>query len=399
MSDTGSGPRTPTPASDTGQADTGHTDTGHTDTGHADAGQADAGHAPDAGSFVWGVSLRTQRRPSADSSTALPPLSRPRLICLLWRSAGATPHAAVGHERGEPWSRHRAGRSSSASSRPTASASSSEARGQANGATTSALILKIPHRPVASVQVGQRILQVRQRQLLDHALDQLGVADRGRSGQLAGRAWAAPPEHRTPGRLGHLQALERPSDGWADLAEPLGQGPVTGGQDVDDERAGLLRGLKERRGGVDQAEQACRFALGDQDRGHRQAGPARWAPGGPDGDRCHQPPAQPAGRVATLGWDGEGRLAPDADRFLSGGHASIVPALPREPTTHSVPTAYAVAVMGWNEAITATASTSMSRSSRTSRRTSTAVLAGGCWVLTYWSRTSRTMGSWVASTR
>ena len=60
---------------------------------------------------------------------------------------------------------------------------------------------------------------------------------------------------------------------------------------------------------------------------------------------------------------------------------------------------YAVEVMGWNEAITATASTSMSRSSRTSRRTSTAVLAGGCWVLTYWSRTSRTTGSWVASTR
>jgi hypothetical protein len=35
--------------------------------------------------------------------------------------------------------------------------------------------------------------------------------------------------------------------------------------------------------------------------------------------------------------------------------------------------------MGWNDAITATASTSMSRSSWTSRRTSTAVLAGGCW--------------------
>ena len=48
--------------------------------------------------------------------------------------------------------------------------------------------------------------------------------------------------------------------------------------------------------------------------------------------------------------------------------------------------------MGWNDATTATASTSMSRSSRTSRRTSTAVLAGGCWVLTYWSRTSRTTG-------
>ena len=60
---------------------------------------------------------------------------------------------------------------------------------------------------------------------------------------------------------------------------------------------------------------------------------------------------------------------------------------------------HSVAVMGWNDAIAATASTSMSRSSRTSRRTSTAVLAGGCWVLMYWSRTSRTTGSWVASTR
>src|SRR5919106_5147099 len=50
-------------------------------------------------------------------------------------------------------------------------------------------------------------------------------------------------------------------------------------------------------------------------------------------------------------------------------------------------------------AITATASTSMSASSRNSRRTSTAVLAGGCRVLTYWSRTSRITGSWVASTR
>jgi uncharacterized protein (DUF362 family) len=53
---------------------------------------------------------------------------------------------------------------------------------------------------------------------------------------------------------------------------------------------------------------------------------------------------------------------------------------------------YAVAVMGWNDAIMAIASTSMSRSSRTSRRTSTAVLAGGCWVLMYRSRTSRTTG-------
>jgi len=66
--------------------------------------------------------------------------------------------------------------------------------------------------------------------------------------------------------------------------------------------------------GVDQAEQACRLALGDQDRGDRQAGPARQLSGGPDGDRRHQPTAQPAGRVATLGRDGEGRLHGDADR-------------------------------------------------------------------------------------
>jgi hypothetical protein len=135
------------------------------------------------------------------------------------------------------------------------------------------VIGEITHRPVASVQVDQRILQVGQLQLLDHALDQLAMADRRRSGQPAGRSRAAPAQDRTPGRLGHLQALERASDGWADLAEPLGQGPVADGQDVDDERAGLLHGLKERRGGVDQAEQACRLALGDQDRGDRQAGP------------------------------------------------------------------------------------------------------------------------------
>src|SRR5215207_9749767 len=125
----------------------------------------------------------------------------------------------------------------------------SEARGQANGGRTSTVIGEITYRPVAAVQVGQRILQVGQLQLLDHALDQLAMADRRRSSQPAGRAGAAPTENRTPGRRGHLQALEHASDGWADLAEPLGQGPVAGGQDVDDERAALLRGRKERRGG------------------------------------------------------------------------------------------------------------------------------------------------------
>jgi hypothetical protein len=67
----------------------------------------------------------------------------------------------------------------------------------------STVVGEITHRPVASVQVGQRILQVGHFQLLDHALDQLGVADRRRSGQPAGRAWAAPTEHRTPGRRSH----------------------------------------------------------------------------------------------------------------------------------------------------------------------------------------------------
>jgi hypothetical protein len=49
--------------------------------------------------------------------------------------------------------------------------------------------------------------------------------------------------------------------------------------------------------------------------------------GGPDGHRRHQPTAQPAGRVATLGRDGEGMLHPDVDGFLPAGHASIVPLL------------------------------------------------------------------------
>ena len=141
------------------------------------------------------------------------------------------------------------------------------------------------------------------------------------------------------------------------------KGPVTGGKEVDDECAGLLHGFPERRGRVDQAEQACRLALGDQDRGDRQAGPARRMTGGPDGDRRHQPPAQPTDRVATLGRDREGRLHLDADGFLPVGHTSIVPALPVRYDHPLRPRAYAVAVMGWNDAITATASTSMSRSS------------------------------------
>ena len=69
----------------------------------------------------------------------------------------------------------------------------------------SAVVGEIPHRPVASMQIGEGILKVGQLQLLDHTLDQLGVADRRRSGQAAGRAWTAPPKHRSPGRLGHLR--------------------------------------------------------------------------------------------------------------------------------------------------------------------------------------------------
>jgi hypothetical protein len=72
------------------------------------------------------------------------------------------------------------------------------------------------------MQVDQRILQVGQLQPLDHALDQLAVADRRRSGQAAGRSRPAAAQHRAPGRLGHLEPIERASDRWADLAEPVG---------------------------------------------------------------------------------------------------------------------------------------------------------------------------------
>ena len=79
---------------------------------------------------------------------------------------------------------------------------------------------------------------------------------------------------------------------------------------------------------VDQAEQACRLASATRTEETVEAGPARQVAGGPDGDRCHQPPTQPAGRVATLRRDGEGRLQLDADGFPPGGHASKVPASP-----------------------------------------------------------------------
>ena len=94
---------------------------------------------------------------------------------------------------------------------------------------------------------------------------------------------------------------------------------------MDDERAGVLDGFPQGGGRVDQAEQVRRLALGDQNRGHCQAGPARRAAGSPDRDRRHQPPAQPAGRVATIRRDGERWLAPDADRFMTAGHTALWP--------------------------------------------------------------------------
>jgi hypothetical protein len=54
-------------------------------------------------------------------------------------------------------------------------------------------------------------------------------------------------------------------DRRADLTEPLGQGPVTDGKNVDHKRAGLLHGFPEGGDRVDQAEQACRLPLRDQD--------------------------------------------------------------------------------------------------------------------------------------
>jgi hypothetical protein len=76
-----------------------------------------------------------------------------------------------------------------------------------------------------------------------------------------------------------------------------------------------------------------------------------------------------AGEVATAtGTRRDGTDAYQFSRGIDGRHRR-----------RGEPEFYVVAVRGWNDAITATASTSMSRSSRTSRRTSTAVLAGGCW--------------------
>jgi hypothetical protein len=63
---------------------------------------------------------------------------------------------------------------------------------------TSVVIREVSHRPVASMQVGQRVGEVVQLQLLDHALDQLGVADWRGSGQAACRPRAVAAEHRAP---------------------------------------------------------------------------------------------------------------------------------------------------------------------------------------------------------
>src|SRR4029078_7853759 len=51
------------------------------------------------------------------------------------------------------------------------------------------------------------------------------------------------------------------------------------------------------------------------------------------------------------------------------------------------------------QGITAIASPSIRKSSRNKRRTSTAVLAGGCRVFTNWSRIVRTTGIWLMSSR
>jgi hypothetical protein len=106
---------------------------------------------------------------------------------------------------------------------------------------------------------------------------------------------------RDPRRLGYLQTIERVTDRWADLAEPLGQRTVAFCRDVHHERVGLSHGLPERGRRIDQAEQAGRVALGDQHRGDRQASPGGRPTRRPDGDGRYQAPAQPPSRVATLG--------------------------------------------------------------------------------------------------
>src|SRR5215211_8000928 len=75
-----------------------------------------------------------------------------------------------------------------------------------------------------------------------------------------------------------------------------------------------------------------RLTLGDQHQRHRQPGPARQPPSGPD---RHRPPAAPhrrAGPRRTAGTAKAGRPAPDPDRLLSAGHASSIPHPPRQPT-------------------------------------------------------------------
>jgi hypothetical protein len=156
-------------------------------------------------------------------------------------------------------------------------------------------------RPVGSVQVDQRVFEVVQLELHDRALDQLGVTGRHGSRQAACRPWAPAAEHGTPRRLGYLQTIERVTDRWADLAEPLGQRTVAFCRDVHHERVGLSHGLPERGRRIDQAEQAGRVALGDQHRGDRQASPGGRPTRRPDGDGRYQAPAQPPSRVATLG--------------------------------------------------------------------------------------------------
>jgi hypothetical protein len=135
--------------------------------------------------------------------------------------------------------------------------------------------------------------------------DQLGVTGRHGSHQAACRPWAPAAEHGTPRQLGYLQTIERVTDRWADLAEPLGQRTIAFCRDVHHERVGLSHGLSERGRRINQAEQAGRVALGDQHRGDRQASPGGRPTRRPDGDGRYQAPAQPPSRVATLGRRGE----------------------------------------------------------------------------------------------
>jgi hypothetical protein len=148
---------------------------------------------------------------------------------------------------------------------------------------------------------------------------------RGTAGRPPGAA-RLPVEHRTGQGTGdavHLQTIEGALGRRADLTEPLGQGPITDGKDVDDERAGLLHSFPEGGGRVDQAEQACRLTP-------RRLGPKR--PSGrpcPAGDRqSRRCPVPPAARATG----GPGRGARAGRRRAAAFRCGSVPA--RRPCQH-----------------------------------------------------------------